>query len=213
MCAELARTIQISEECWKYLGQLAVPFVDHEPDDVLRRVLRKALGNQIGQRIGRAVTAVERSRSDQRGLPPALSSRERGKQARRKYISEKQQQGLSIEPGDGVWARLKDGPWVAIPFAGEQGHKPGRWFLGLTQREVVERDGACVVLLCQREPGSTFDVVLPPNVVRHILGQLTISKGQYKFNLKQVGTACVMLRPGREPLDVSDYIGTWQVAP
>jgi hypothetical protein len=213
MCAELTRTIQISEESWEYLEQLAVPFVDHEPDDVLRRVLRKVLENQIGRRIGRAVAAVERSRSDQRGLPPALSNKERGKQARRQYVSAKQHQGLSVEPGDGVWARLKDGPWVAIPFAAEQRDKPGRWFLGLTQREIVERDGAWVVLLCQRESGSTFDVVLPPNVVRQILGQLSISKGQYKFNLKQVGTGYVMLRPGREPLDVSDYISAWQVAP
>jgi len=191
--------IEISHEVWEHLQRLATPFVDHTPDDVLRRILPgvpKAKGLHAAVKLAISTDPQK----------PALSPREEGKRVRRDYVSRLQTQGMDIRLADSVWAHLeRTDSWVAIPFAAEHGG-PGRWFLGLPETDVAQRNRVFVVLLCQEESGSVVDIVLPPDVVTVILPRLSCSKGQVKFNVKRVGNRYQLMIPRAEPMDLSSYV-------
>ena len=192
--------IEISDEVWEYLQRLATPFVDHTPDDVLRRILPgvpKARGSHAAVKLAISTDPQE----------SALSPREKGKRVRGDYVSRLQTQGTAIRLADSVWAHLERTDfWVAIPFAVEHG-RPGHWFLGLPETPVAQRNRVFVVLLCQEESGSVVDIVLPLDAVREIIPRLSRSKGQTKFNVKRTGNRWELMIPRVGPFDVSKYVG------
>jgi len=137
-----------------------------------------------------------------------LTAKERGKLSRENYVAALGKEGKPIEQVDGVWAKTAGGLWVAMPFATER--KDNFWFLGLPENIVIERineGGVAVVLLCQSRSGSTLDFVIPPDKIREILGSLSKSKGQLKFNLRKDDGRYLLVIPGRSPLDVSPFLG------
>lgn len=137
-----------------------------------------------------------------------LTPKERAKRLRESYISKLQKQGLPVRQINNVWATTPLGLWIAVPVATER--RPHRWFLGLPEKEVLERinkGGVVVVLLCEQGSGSILDIVIPSHKVIEIVGSLSKSGGQLKFNLRKVGSRYQLVMPGTNPLDVSDYLG------
>jgi hypothetical protein len=195
------QTIEISDEVWECLRQLAVPFVDHSPDDVLRRVLPKlaeARGTAVGGKLAVGLDDGEGK----------LSKRASGKRARRDYVSRMQREGLTMRLAGGIWAYLEEGDfWIAVPSATER--RPNRWFLGISEREVTEKGRAFIVLLCQDEAGSMLDIVLPPEIVVENLHRFSRSSEQQRivFNIRRDGNRYLLKIPRDEPLDVSGYVG------
>jgi len=181
--------VKVDDEVWERLKRLAIPFEDHEPNDVLRRVLGLKRSEQA-----KHVQNIE-TRLTRKGL---------GKLRREEYISELEHQGLSVKLVNSVWGSLADGSWVAIPFAQEW--RRDRWFLGLPEKDLREKGRVFIVLLCQYPSGSTFDIVIPPDVVTSLVGRLSKSKGQVKFNLRKLRNRYLLVIPSSEPLDVSDYL-------
>lgn len=181
--------VKVDDEVWERLKRLAIPFEDHEPNDVLRRVLGLKRSEQA-----KYVQNIE-TRLTRKGL---------GKLRREEYISELERQGLSVKLVNSVWGSLADGSWVAIPFAQEW--RRDRWFLGLPEKDLREKGRVFIVLLCQYPSGSTFDIVIPPDVVTSLIGRLSKSKGQVKFNLRKIRNRYLLVIPSSEPLDVSDYL-------
>lgn len=146
------------------------------------------------------------------GLETAVTSKEKGRLLRERYVSELGKRGIQVNQVDNVWTKTPAGLWVAIPFATEQ--RPNRWFLGLPENKVLERihtGGMALVLLCQSAGGITLDFVLPPSKVQEVVDMLSKSGGQLKFNMKKVGNRYYLIMPGRSPLDVSDYKGNLAV--
>lgn len=182
------REIRVDDQVWERLKQMAVPFEDREPNDVLRRLLNIEGGSKGEHPPG----------GDGR-----LSRKALGRLRRQQYLSELKDEGVAIRLAGGVRARLSSGSWVGIPFAREV--KPDRWFLGLPERDLRAEGGVFVVLLCQQESGDTFDIVIPPQVTATLADRLSRSKGQSKFNLRKVGSRYELVLRGSEPMDVTGY--------
>ena len=137
-----------------------------------------------------------------------VTARARGKLLRENYVAALKKEDKPIEQVDGVWARTAGGLWVAIPFATER--RDNFWFLGLPENDLLERihgGGVAVVLLCQSKSGSTLDFVIPPDYIQEIVGSLSKSKGQLKFNLRKDDGRYLLVIPGRSPQDVSHFLG------
>lgn len=181
--------INIDEDVWERLKQLAIPFEDREPNDVLRRLLK-----------------LENKQAGHFQNDVKLTRKARGKIQRDKYVAELKRDGLPIELVDGVFGKLKDGAWIAIPFARER--KTNRWFLGLSEKDLRQKGRVFIALLCQYTSGTTFDIVIPPDLVVSLLDRLSKSKGkgQVKFNLKKIRDRYQLVIPRSESLDVSNYL-------
>ena len=165
--------------------------------------IKKLIGSQGNQRGGYSLIPDSGVASRSKG------KKERGKQLRKNYISELQQNGILIEPFDNIWAETAKGLWVAIPTANME-WRPRRWFLGLPEDKVRERiseGGVVIILLCQSAVGSRLDFVIPPNIVETIVDKLSKSKGQLKFNVKTVGNRYYLVIPDVNDIDISDYKG------
>ena len=137
-----------------------------------------------------------------------VTSNARGKLLRENYVAALKKEGKHIEQVDGVWARTAGGLWVAIPFATER--RDNHWFLGLPEHAVLERihgGEVAIVLLCQSKSGSTLDFVMPPEYIQEIVGSLSKSKGQFKFNLRKDNGRYLLVIPGRNLMDVSHFLG------
>ena len=165
--------------------------------------IKKLIGSQGNQRGGYSLIPDSGVASRSKG------KKERGKQLRKNYISELQQNGILIEPFDNIWAETAKGLWVAIPTANME-WRPRRWFLGLPEdkvRERISKGGVVIILLCQSAVGSRLDFVIPPNIVETIVDKLSKSKGQLKFNVKTVGNRYYLVIPDVNDIDISDYKG------
>ena len=138
-----------------------------------------------------------------------ITSKERGKQLRESYIYKLHENGILIEQYDRLWSETSKGFWVAIPTATNE-WRPGRWFLGLPENKVLERinnRGVVIILLCQTASGSILDFVIPPNKLDSIIPKLSRSKGQLKFNVKNVGNRYQLVIPNDIPLDLTSFKG------
>lgn len=190
--------IEISDEVWQELRRLAIPFVDHTPDDVLRRVLAGMNGVMVKDKFPAGAGEAE----------AGLSPKERGKRARAAYVWKLQKEGLRVRLSGGIWAYLEDrDSWMAVASAGKQ--RADRWFLGIPEKEIDGRGRVFVVLLCQQDSGEMLDIVLPPEFVKENLRRLSVSKGQRKFNVVRVGKEYRLMIPRAEPEDISKYVGAW----
>jgi len=123
---------------------------------------------------------------------------------RQSYLLELEQHGIMLNRAGTVWTRTKAGMWVALPLAQESDN---RWFLGLRESEIYERnsDGAVtIILLCARS-GVLLDFVLPPHKVQELLPLLSKSKDGIKFNLKKSGLRYMLELPRLTATDVTEY--------
>jgi hypothetical protein len=204
-------------EVIEYLVQALCSLTREEKVEVINRLLKDAgfrevlsefpiknlVGSQDNQEVKYSFIPDSGVASRSKG------KKERGKQLRRNYISKLQQNGVLIKPFDNIWAETAKGLLVAIPTANME-WRPGRWFLGLPEakvRERISKGGVVIILLCQSAEGSKLDFVIPPNIVETIVGKLSKSKGQLKFNVKTVGNRYYLVIPGVNDIDISDYRG------
>lgn len=133
--------------------------------------------------------------------------KELGRRLREDYIVQLRNRGVKIERDKGVCARTTGGVW-AIPFATER--RPNRWFLGLPEADILQKlsnSNLGVVLLCQAESGALLDFMIPHDILQKLVGSLSKSKGQLKFNLKKAGDRYWLVNPGVSDFDVSDFLG------
>ncbi|MGD0794335.1 MAG: hypothetical protein ABR958_01905 [Dehalococcoidales bacterium] len=171
--------------------------------------IKKLIGSENNQEIRNILT------TDNDSVSIGTGKKARGKKLRKSYISELQQKGILIEPFNNVWAETSTGLWVAIPTATMEG-RPGRWFLGLSEdkvREKIGKGGVVIILLCQTASGLRLDFVLPPEIVEEIVGKLSKSKGELKFNVWQVGNHYTLVIPENNNIDVSDFKGNISILP
>ena len=177
-----------------------------EEDPVSKKVLVELVVKSLLQVRGHGEKVITTKQSHD--VTKVLSSKERGKRMREKYVSELQKKGIRIQQVDSVWAKTIAGLWVGIPVATER--RTNRWFLGLSENDVlvkIRQGGLVVVLLCQSEPGATLDFVIATNMIQEVVGSLSKSKSQLKFNLKKVGDRYYLVLPGRDSVDVSQFLG------
>jgi len=193
-------TIEISDEVWERLRQLAIPFEDHTPDDVLRREL-----------FGRPrVRSVDRKAPPTwEGLEPNQDPRKRGRRERHEFVVRLRKEGVNARLAGGLRAYIeKNDTWLSIPFATEQ--RPNRWFLGVPERDLTEEARLFIILLCE-DSGRVLGVVLSPELLRGIGDQISRSGGQLKFNLIRNGKRYELLIPHARSIDVSDRVDAWHL--
>jgi len=193
--------IQVSDEIYRRIERLAIPFVDRTPEDVLRRMLDSfEEGNRTKASRRPAISAA--------GSGP--SRKDRGKQIREQYIARLQAEDIDVRIEDGVWGYLEvTKSWVAFPSATEG--RLGRWWLGLGEEDISQKQCAAIVLLCCHESGTITDIVLPLHAVDEIVPRLSQSKGHLKFNVRRTGNRWELMIPRVGPFDVSEYIGAREV--
>ncbi len=193
--------IQVSDEIYRRVERLAIPFVDHTPNDVLRRILDSF-------EEGNRTKASRRPAINAAGSGP--SRKDRGKEIREQYMAELQAEGIDVRIEDGVWGyHERTQSWVAFPSATEG--RLGRWWLGLGEDDVSQKPCAAIVLLCCQESGNISDIVLPLDAVREITPRLSRSRGYLKFNVKRTGPRWGLMIPRVGPFDVSKYVGGREV--
>lgn len=136
--------------------------------------------------------------------------KELGRGVREGYVVQLRNRGIRIERDKGVWARTIGGVWAAIAVATELPNRPNRWFLGLPEADIVQKLSSSklvVVLLCRAESGALLDFVIPHGILEKLVGSLSKSKGQLKFNLKKAGDRYELVIPGVSDFDVTDLLG------
>ncbi len=191
------RQIEIDDDVWTHLNRLALPFVDHTPNDVLRRILSSLPGRRSARAKGSLMT--DRGGSSNRAI-----GRREGRVARENYVFAVQQD-VYVDGAGRVWGRVRgNGRSVAILFSSE--HSGDRWFFGVKEAQVKDNDGAFVVLLCAQDDGADLDFVLPPTFISEVLPKLSHSRDQVKFNLNRRDNRYWLKVPYGESLDVTEYL-------
>ena len=194
------RTIEISEEVWAALQGMAVPFED-TPNDVLRRLLSvESSAVQMGStpKQKQAVQVIEGCSTN-----PKLE----GKENRERYLVMLLEQGISLDRRNGIIYTLVDGTRVVIPSATMT--RPHYWFLGASSACFKAEGETILILLCVRE-GEILDFVLPAVETRQLLQVVGMDAAgrQIKFNVREIAKSFKLLLPGREPRDISRYLGS-----
>ncbi len=140
--------------------------------------------------------------------PNELSRRARGKRERDEYMSQLRDKGVVINSAGGIWAKASSDLWIAMPFAKEIEKLPDRWFLGLGEKDLLQKKQqgkVVIIMLCRSRTGIVMDFVIPPSKAEEFIPDLRTSKGQYKINLKKIGVRYHLLLTGLDPVDVTDY--------
>ena len=177
-------------------------------DDALRKAAASFLIDKLFEPRGNQQVTHSIS-SDVKANSRGKGKKERGRKLRESYISDLQQSGIQIYQAGGQWAKTANNLWVAIPTATIE-WRTGRWFLGLSEDKLIERirdGGVVVVLLCLTQSGSRLDFVIPSQIVKDIAPKLSKSKGEVKFNIKEVDHRYYLVLPEINPLDISSYMG------
>jgi len=128
------------------------------------------------------------------------------------YVHELIKNGIIVSQYGKVWAKTNSGMWVAMPLATER--HPDRWFLGLSETEVIKKNnagGVTIILLCQSDEGSLLDFVIPASKVKELLPKLSKSKDQLKFNLKKERLHYYLTLPDTQPMDITEFQGRWSI--
>jgi hypothetical protein len=137
-----------------------------------------------------------------------FTPRETGNRVREAYLSHLRDKGILISFSNKTWAKTSSGLFLTMPFANEQ--QPHGWFLGTVEIDLINNikcGKAAIILLCQSREGPMMDFVIPPFKVEEITPYLSKSKGQLKFNVRKVESKYYLALTGRNPLDITDYIG------
>lgn len=147
---------------------------------------------------------------------------------REQYIKALRRRGMRVADPSGAWtAHEPDGRVgndVVIPYANEL--RNNRWFFHVQARIIDEiEDTPYVVLLCEKKDGELIDLVLPPGRARNILRRATRVTGKHdgiKINVHmrrepiegsdEMGERWYLLLPPEERLDVTKYIGRWNIS-
>lgn len=133
--------------------------------------------------------------------PPPLSAKAAAAQARGDWVMELRKQGLPLH-GHRTRFQTVRGRSVAVAFANER--LENRWFLGLPDERTE-----IAVLLCKSVSGELHDIVLPVSDLHEVWGALSRSKSGVKFNIKKDTYQFLLLVPGKNPLDVTRYVGNY----
>lgn len=126
-----------------------------------------------------------------------------GAQARREWVAGLRPRGISLT-GHGKRYQSVRGESVAVAFANELPGLENRWFLGL-----ADEPTDIAVLLCKSLGGKLYDILLPVPRLREVWRNLSRHRSQIKFNVRQDGSRFFLLIPGKEPADVTKYVGNY----
>lgn len=132
-----------------------------------------------------------------------VSSRALGNKIRNVFLSKRETEGIHLQlvKNKTIYC-TKSGKRVGLAVATER--QPNRWFLGLP---VGEFDHA--VLLCQRENGEVIDIPLPEKFFETHGREMSVSKGQVKFNVVNRSGKVLVQVPGTDGVNgksfASDY--------
>lgn len=129
----------------------------------------------------------------------ALSPKAAGGEARRNWIKELQSAGISLI-GHGKRYRTAGGFTVSVGFANELPQLRDRWWLGFRDEPTN-----IAVFLCHALSGRIHSFVVPVREIGASWNTLSRSRGQIKFNVKKQGTQFLLLVPGEEPVDITQY--------
>lgn len=102
----------------------------------------------------------------------------------------------------------KRGKSIGIAFANEldRPQLADKWFLGLKDEPTD-----VAVLLCQDKEGNLYDFVVPVAELGSSWKTLSRSGGQVKFNIYRRNSEFLLLIPGGDPLDVTNYLSSYGV--
>jgi len=136
-----------------------------------------------------------------------LSPKLEGAGARREWIKMLSSNAILLN-GHNKRYYTESGRSVSVAFANEldQPNLIGKWFLGLKDETT---DFA--VLLCQDLEGKVNDFVLPVAELKSTWQTLSRSGGQNKFNIRHRQGEYFLLDPSGEPINISKYIGKYQI--
>ena len=143
------------------------------------------------------------------GPPPLSTARPRfakrdGAEMRAQWIADMKAKGVQLQ-GYGKRYTTAFGVTVGLAPANELDGHPNKWFLGM-----ADEPTDVIVLLCRSRSGKVYDLVLPVPVLGRCWALLSRSGSQVKFNLRKDGTVFLLLVPGNEPFDVTQYLSHYE---
>jgi hypothetical protein len=119
---------------------------------------------------------------------------------RSQWVAQLNTMGVELR-GSGKRFVAPSGATVGLAPANELPGKPNRWFLGLAD----ERTDV-VVLLCRRDTGRLYDLVIPVPDMGRRWELLSRSNNQIKFNVRKDVSEFLLLIPGDGPFLVTQYL-------
>ena len=119
----------------------------------------------------------------------ARSPRAYGKQRRNEFLDQMNDSGVILRPDHGTIYLAPNGSRVGIPFATETSRN--KWFLGLPEGAFDQ-----ALLLCESHGAGTTALSLGKAFLTKYSGSLSLSKGQYKFNVARRGSSFYIAIPG-----------------
>ena len=110
--------------------------------------------------------------------------------------------GVILRPISKTLYETESGKIVGMAFATER--TPGRWFLGLP-----ERDYFAMILVCEKESGEQKRFVLPEPFCEKYADRLSTSGKQYKFNISERSGRFEFMVPGGGIEGITRYIDSF----
>src|SRR5437899_401692 len=163
------KTIEISDRAWQKLQEMAVPFVDKEPKDVVDRMLFDA-------------SEHNRMQSEVQAANPTLSINRKahGENLRNQYLETLKLEGKALRPVHGGLFVSKTGKQWKIQTATER--RKGRWFLGTPAAHFEGSSQTGLILVCS-EGDSHRDFIISPGEMKQLAQKLAKVNGHLKFNV------------------------------
>jgi len=123
---------------------------------------------------------------------------------RAQWIADMKAKGVQLQ-GYGKRYTTAFGATVGLAPANELDGHPNKWFLGM-----ADEPTDVIVLLCRSRSGTVYDLVLPVPALGRCWALLSRSGSQVKFNVRKDVTVFLLLVPGNEPLDVTQYLSHYE---
>jgi len=140
--------------------------------------------------------------------PPPSTARTRsakrdGAEMRAQWIADMQARGVQLQ-GYGKRYTTAFGATVGLAPANELDGHPNKWFLGM-----ADEPTDVAILLCRSKSRKVYDLVLPVPALGRRWALLSRSGRQVKFNVRKDVSVFLLLVPGNEALDVTQYLSNY----
>ncbi len=132
-----------------------------------------------------------------------LSARTIGGMQREKLIEKLKGMGIILIQDRGTIYKTKTGDIVGIAYATER--QPGRWFLGLQDREY-----SSFILLCENEKKEVKSFVFSNVFFKKHKNHFSESKGQLKFNLVKRGEVYQITIPDIGKININNLLDNYE---
>ncbi|GAK55966.1 hypothetical protein U27_02927 [Candidatus Vecturithrix granuli] len=150
-------------------------------------------------------SAIEEDDEDENSHEP-ISSQAKGKLRRKAFVQKLQILDIHLTHLEKRFYKTKTEKLVGMTFASELKEKPGKWFLGLP-----ERDYKFIVLLCEKYDHEMLNFVFPEEFLQNYMHQFSRSGSNLKFIITLKNNRYYLFIPTIPDIDVNRFLNNFEL--